>query len=103
YAAFLDEPVTGKSGQLHFEILEAPSSSSSYYQIQGFTYGDMQGVDQFLFLRSETGQLFHPGPDGKPVPFNRWLKASLQNCARYFRENRNAPNRFDVNAYLKGL
>ncbi|ANH82943.1 hypothetical protein A8C56_19865 [Niabella ginsenosidivorans] len=103
YTAFLEEPVTGKSGQLHFQILERPSETSPYYQIQGFTYGDMQGVDQFLFLRDEAGQLFHPGPEGKLIPFNRWLKASLQNCDRFFRQNRNAPNRFNVSEYLKGL
>ncbi|AHF16407.1 WG repeat-containing protein [Niabella soli] len=103
YAAYLPKPVTGTSGQLHFEILEAPTAADPYYQIQGFTYDDMQGVDQFLFFRDRAGRFYHAGPGGRLIPMNNWLKASLQNCGRYFNEHRNAPNKFNVNQYLKEL
>lgn len=92
---------TGKEALIQFEIISKPTPTFAYYKIQGYRYGDFWLEDEFTFLYSEKGDIFHIDENShEKLHFNKWLKQQLEACIQYFENDKKAPNWFNAKLYL---
>lgn len=85
--------------QLHYEIVERPSSFYPYYHITGFEYSKEYGYHGYLdddihFLISKDGKKYYSGTEvDNKVPLDQWIKKKTKEAKDYLKAHPEAKNK----------
>ncbi|MFV0605264.1 MAG: WG repeat-containing protein [Niabella sp.] len=105
FVNYADVKTAGKEGKIQFEIIQRPSMQLPFYILQGYRYNNMYyNEDRLIFYYTTDGQLLHYDLfEKKQTPYNEWLKEALLSSEAYLKNHPDAPNKFNVQAYLKEI
>ena len=102
---YYPEQVTGKEAKLQFEITGRPLNGWPYYTLQGYSYSKsygFMGEDKMEFLVHIDGTMYnYYSFSNITTPYMEWLNEKLQECKEFFNNHPDAPNKFDVDKYIR--